>query len=129
MAVFVWNKKFSVGMERIDDQHKHFLDLLNNLDDKIQQQNNEKTVETAIDRLFDYATLHFRAEERILHARGYSEFEQQCQEHSLFLTRLNELAASNQGGNRLHKGSVVSFVRDWFIQHITIEDQKYASVI
>jgi hemerythrin len=129
MAVFTWNKKFDVGMESIDKQHKHFLDLLNNLDDIIQRNKDDKAVETAINELFNYAAIHFSTEENILDARGYTEVEEQRQEHSLFLTRLKEMEASNQGANRLLMGSVVSFARDWFIQHITVEDQKYARAI
>ena len=129
MAVFVWNEKFSVSMETLDDQHKHFLNLLNNLDHEIQRKNSAEMVETAINRLFNYAMFHFRAEEKILFTCGYPETEQQRQEHSFFERQVKEMEASHQGSNLVLMGSVVSFMRDWFIHHITIEDKKYAAFI
>ena len=82
MAVFVWNEKFSVGMESMDDQHKHFLNLLNNLNDEMQRKNNAETVRTAINSLFTYGMFHFRAEEKILSSCGYPETGHQRREHS-----------------------------------------------
>jgi hemerythrin len=129
MAVFVWNEKFSVGMENMDDQHKRFLNLLNNLGDEIQGENGVEMVQTAIDRLFTYAVFHFLAEEKILFTCGYPEIEQQRREHSYFVKQVKEMEANHQGGNLVHLGSVVSFLRDWFINHIMIEDKKYAAFI
>ena len=127
MVVFVWNEKFSVSVEIMDEQHKHFLNLLNNLDDEVQRKNGDELVEMAINRLFSYAMFHFHAEEEILISCGYPEYEQQRREHSFFVKQVKEMEASHQGGSRVHLGSVVSFLRDWFIHHITIEDKKYAA--
>jgi hemerythrin len=129
MAVFVWNEKFSVGMKSMDDQHKHFLDLLNNLDDEIQRKSSNEIVKTAIDALVNYGMTHFRAEEKILFACGYPEIKQQLQEHSYFVSQVKEIETSHQGGSLVHMGSLVSLLRDWFINHIMIEDKKYAAFV
>jgi hemerythrin len=129
MAVFVWNEKFSVGMETMDNQHKHFLNLLNNLGDEIQRKNSPEMVEMSINRLFNYAMIHFRDEEKILSTCGYPEIEQQRREHSFFVKQVKEMEASHQGGNLVRLESVVSFLRDWFINHIMTEDKEYASFI
>ena len=127
MAVFVWNEKFSVSLETMDNQHKHFLNLLNDLDDAVQRNNGPEMVHTAIDRLFNYAMFHFRAEEKILSTCGYLDRDQQHREHSYFVNQVREMAASQQDGNLVQLGSIVSFLRDWFINHIMIEDKKYAA--
>ena len=129
MAVFVWKEKFSVGMETMDNQHKHFLNLLNNLDDEIQRKNSPEMVETAINRIFSYAMLHFRDEEKILSTCGYPEIGQQRKEHSFFVKQVKEMESSHKGGNLVNLGSVVSFLRDWFINHIMTEDKDYAAFI
>src|ERR1700674_1001634 len=119
MAVFIWNEKFSVGMKSMDDQHKYFLNLLNNLDDEIQRKNGDETVHTAINSLSAYGMLHFRAEEKILFTCGYPETEHQRQEHSFFVMQVKEMEASYLDGNLSRLGSIASFLRDWFINHIT----------
>src|ERR1700686_3424326 len=121
MAVFVWNEKFSVGMESMDDQHKHFLNLLNNLGDEIQRKNGDDTVQAAIDSLLSYAMIHFRDEENILFRCGYHDIEQQRREHSFFVKEVKDMEENLQGGSRVHLGSVVSFLREWFLRHIMIE--------
>ena len=116
-------------METMDDQHKHFINLLNNLGDEIQRNNGAEMVQKAIGRLFNYAMFHFRAEEEILSTFGYPDIEQQRQEHGYFVRHVKEMEASHQGGNLVHMGSVVSFMRDWFLNHIMVEDKKYAAFI
>jgi len=129
MAVFVWNEKFSVSVETMDAQHKLFLKLLNNLDDEIQRENGDEIVETAISRLFNYAMFHFRAEEEILLKCGFPEVEAHRREHVFFVKQVKEMEASHQGGSRVPLGGVVSFLRDWFFHHITIEDKKYSEFV
>jgi len=129
MALFTWNEKFCVGIETIDDQHKHFLNLLNNLNDEIQRKNSDETLQTAINSIFNYGMFHFRAEEKILSSCGYPEIEHQRQEHSFFVRQVKEMETSYQTGNLTRLGSVVSFLRECFINHIMIEDKKYAAFI
>lgn len=57
-----------------------------------------------------------------------SSTEQQYR-HSFFVRQVKEMEASHQGGSLVPLGSVVSILREWFINHIKIEDKKYAAFI
>jgi len=129
MAVFTWNDKFSVSVESMDKQHKYFLDLLNNLNDQIQQKYDDETVTVAIHKLFNYAAFHFRDEENILNTTGFTGLKEQHREHGFFMEQVNEMEESLKHGDRVQLGSVVSFLKDWFMNHIMSEDKKYAAYL
>ena len=129
MAVFTWNDKFSVSVESMDKQHKYFLDLLNNLNDQIQQKYDDETVTVAIHKLFNYAAFHFRDEENILNTTGFTGLKEQHREHGFFMEQVKEMEESLKHGDRVQLGSVVSFLKDWFMNHIMSEDKKYAAYL
>ena len=129
MSVFAWNDKFSVNVETMDKQHKFFLDLLNNLDDQIRLKNDDEIVKTAVGKLFNYAAFHFRDEENILYMCGFPGIKEQRQEHGFFMKQVKEMEESIQNGSRVQLGSVVSFLKDWFVNHIMSEDKKYAAFL
>lgn len=129
MAVFTWNDKFSVSVESMDKQHKYFLDLLNNLNDQIQQKNDDETVTVAMHKLFNYAAFHFRDEENILNATGFTGLKEQHRDHGFFMEQVKQMEESIKHGDRVQLGSVVSFLKDWFVNHIMSEDKKYAAYL
>ena len=129
MALFDWNDKFSVSLEAMDKQHKSFLELLNNLDDEIRSKNSDELVNMAVNRLFNYAAFHFRDEENILNTCGFPGIREQRQEHGFFMKQVKEMEESLQKGSQVQLGSVVSFLKDWFINHIMREDKKYSAYI
>ena len=125
MTLFEWNEKFSVSVARMDEQHKHFLKLLNKLNEAILREGDRELVGSAINSLHVYALVHFRDEEAILAGCGYPGLGQQRREHLFFVRQIQEMEASHQGGSPVQLSSIVCFLRDWFIHHITEEDKRY----
>ena len=123
MACVVWEERFNIGIKDIDDQHKLFVGYLNDLHDAMQAGNAEAIVAPILYRLFDYITIHFAAEEKILESIHYPEFEKHVKQHAHFILELNFLDNSQTAGNML------PLLRGWFINHITTEDIKYAGYL
>lgn len=124
MHAIVWNERFSVGVPAMDEQHKRLISLINAL---------RTSCDTGIAfdtimGMFDYAAVHFQAEESLLRKAGYSELPAQVREHRLFLDKAVTFSRQNLGDPRTCEDIVV-FLRTWLLNHILQEDMKYKRCI
>ena len=129
MDSFKWKDGFNVGIAEIDEQHRSFLDCLNDCNALISSRKGASIDQCIIDRLRAYAAMHFKFEESLMEGRCYPEIEQQRKMHKYFESQVDELQSSlsAQGGRSLE--SVLSFLRDWFLNHVIDEDKKFASFL
>jgi len=129
MDSFKWKDGFNIGIAEIDEQHRSFLECLNDCNAQISSGKRGSIDRSLIDRLSAYAAMHFRFEESLMEAEGYPEIAQQRTMHKYFEAQVAELEASlsKQGGRSLE--SVLAFLRDWFLNHVIEQDKKFASYV
>ena len=126
MDFFIWKENFNIGIDEIDQQHKSFLNILN--DCYLQLSGNKKSVITGdlIDKLKSYAAMHFRYEEKMMELCQYIEIEQQKKQHKYFESQIAELEASGSEKREKPLDTILLFLRDWFLKHILEDDTKFA---
>ena len=129
MNSFKWKDGFNIGITEIDEQHRLFLTYLNDCNAQISSGKKTSIDQNLIDRLRAYAAMHFRFEESLMEVNGYPEIAQHRGMHQYFESQVAELedSLSSRGGRSLE--SVLSFLRDWFLNHIIDQDKKYASYV
>lgn len=126
MDQFMWKNIFNIGIADIDHQHREFMDLLNNFEQKRYIKKESEIKQSMIDQLKLYATKHFRSEESMMKENVYPELEKQRQMHKYFETQISEMASSPE---KLSPNSVFTFMRDWFLNHIMEEDIRFAQYL
>lgn len=126
-----WNLSLTVGIDRIDDQHKILYEKVNNLFVACQQRQGKKVVGDMLKFLEDYTKLHFTEEEEYMRSIDYPEYNNQCEYHRTFIRELDKLSKqySETGDNLIVTLSVNSMLVNWLNQHITKEDTKIAKYI
>ena len=126
MDFFIWKENFNIGIDEIDQQHRSFLNILN--DCYLQLSGNKKSVITRdfIDKLKSYAAMHFRYEEKMMELCQYIEIEQQKKQHKYFESQIAELEASGSEKREKPLDTILLFLRDWFLKHILEDDTKFA---
>lgn len=68
---FVWSSDFETGLEVVDEQHHHLIELVNQFSDQVlTQQVNEKDVVILYAELTDYTHYHFAEEEALMEKFG-----------------------------------------------------------
>jgi len=122
--MIVWNDQFSVGVPRMDAQHRRMIDLINALHPDTDADGAAKV----ISGMFDYASLHFAAEEELLRQVGYSELHAQQREHQAFLSKADEFSKADLHNPELY-AHIADFLRSWMLHHILEEDMKYKRCI
>jgi hemerythrin-like metal-binding protein len=129
MNFFTWKDSFAIGIEKIDQQHKTFLEYLNKCYQQASRNSSAEVDPYLHDKLKEYAATHFRFEESLLQARGYPDLESHMKQHRYFESQIVELDAQQPGGRKRTTESLFVFLRDWFLCHILEDDKKFVPFI
>jgi hemerythrin-like metal-binding protein len=123
MRYIVWKDYYSVGHPLLDLQHQQIIQIINDLHEAIEQGIDYRLVKPMLDQLFRYTVNHFKEEEQLMQACGYSELAPHKQLHDRLRTKVSDL----RDNYTLVTGrDLVQFLKEWWIGHIQSEDKKYS---
>lgn len=121
-----WEDSLSVGIDVIDTHHHYLLDLINDLYSVVIQKRGSREVAKLVKALEAYAKVHFRAEEQMMGVYGFPELAQQQQQHLGFESKVQEFYDELHDNPLVAQFDVLTYLRDWLIHHIRVEDAKLA---
>lgn len=124
MSIVEWKKKYDVGNDKIDRQHRRFIDLINLVDEK-QNISKEELMEV-FESLRDYAEFHFQEEEEIMDDIDPLIFEYHKKEHNWFIEKLSEIGKQIESEDPDLIDNLSYFLSDWLISHILNMDMNLA---
>lgn len=124
-----WTPGLSVGIERMDEQHRELFRRLNDLVGAVRSGSGAAEVGRTMEFLDGYVREHFAEEEALLADAGYPGLESHRRMHAGFAAELGSLRAlldeatsdRQELATRLHLS-----MRDWLLRHIRVEDRAYA---
>jgi hemerythrin len=123
-----WSKNFEVGHERIDFEHKIFLNLIRDTSLLSQREVSRQRVLRHLNEVKQYAMFHFTSEENIMFDVDYPDITAHKNEHdkllALFDSRLHEYRSEE-----IDLDEVVEFLFEWFALHTTQVDTQLAKYI
>ena len=102
MKKVCWKDEYSVGVEKIDRQHRHLFEIINKLIDRSGSSEDLKLVSETLTEMLNYAKEHFTTEEELMQEYGYPEIESHKEQHIYFFKTTAELSV-----NALNKQSMV----------------------
>jgi len=126
MDLLTWEDKYSVKVAEIDTQHKQMFEMINNLFRSLQEFKAPDQIQPIIKGFIDYANFHFATEEKYFTQFNYPQKDVHIQAHRMYSTRIQELLDNSTKDKVLVSTQLMDFVEDWWIQHVTGMDQKYA---
>ncbi|OHD55532.1 MAG: hemerythrin [Spirochaetes bacterium GWF1_51_8] len=126
MVFMTWSGYLSVGIEQIDTQHKHLIDLINALYDAMSKGQGKAAMENTLDELAKYTVEHFSAEESLMQKYGYSGYQTHKAEHETFVQKVVDFKKGFEAGKILLSIEVMNFLRDWTVNHIADTDKAYS---
>ena len=88
MANFItWDSSYEVGIEIVDKQHRHLVDLTNELYNACIGERDEldQKFKDVMKELVEYVMVHFRDEEKIMEGIRYPKFKEHKQKHEDFV--------------------------------------------
>ena len=126
MDKYHWDESMSVGVQRIDDQHRHLLRMFHGLEEAMKAGSGREELVKLIHGLTEYALQHFSAEEQLMQKTKYLELAEHNAQHRRFIAQILEFNKKHKQGNILLTTEVVEFLRGWIVNHIRDMDQRYA---
>ena len=129
MSLIQWNKEYSVGIRKLDNQYKRIIKILNHAVGQQFQAPDEKAIEEILDDLQDYMKEHFKTEEEYMLKHHYSGYEEQRREHNQFIDRLFEAQKEYTKDGHLTSLNLFNFIWDWFSHHVLKVDKKLSSIV
>ncbi|GHV69341.1 hypothetical protein AGMMS49928_11240 [Spirochaetia bacterium] len=123
---YLWDDSLSIGIKKIDDQHRQLFDAVNNLIDAVEQGRGKDELKKALDFLTNYTVTHFADEEEIQKQYGYPDFENHHRIHESFKKMAVALAKEflEAGTNEALVKEVKRKFGDWLVTHIKGQDSK-----
>jgi hemerythrin len=123
-----WSASYSVGIKLIDDQHKEFFRLVNDMYNHVD--NDDEDAERAyfqsvIRQVVDHIKEHFATEEEIMERTQYKDYAGHKLAHDFFILSVDNIVKKFNEGKKISLISFSHFIKDWILTHITIMDKQY----
>jgi hemerythrin len=118
MEKLTWNDSLSVGVDEVDNDHKHLVGLLNDLIQCIDDEKGNDEIEVVLDELLSYTSWHFRHEERLMQTYDYESFEDHKSEHTALIEQAVGLQEKFKTEGEGITPEVLDFLKDWLTSHI-----------
>lgn len=120
-----WSSRYEVGIEVIDGQHRHLLELINRLQGALNSGQELHELVESLRELVRYTEHHFATEERLMDEVGAAA-ERHRGEHQRLLEALMRFTV------KLDTASVSEsshFLQDWLFRHIDEVDRPFGALL
>lgn len=120
----IWNSNFNTGIERIDFEHKIFIELVNSLKKSLDSNCPKSELLRILMEIEKYAEFHFISEENFMMRIEYPDFKKHQIQHFELLEQFNL-----EKFDKLGLENFYDFIKDWFINHTVAEDIKIKNFV
>lgn len=126
MGVITWRRQLSVGQPSIDEDHKHLIGYLNELDTAL----NARTFYAArvaqiLVKLLEYTRDHFGREEKIMQLVQYPKIDDHVRQHREAVKMLGDLSnVFAQDPTHQNAERIYNFTANWLVNHIIMQDTQ-----
>lgn len=129
METFHWDQNFITGLETVDEQHLHLVQLINRFGSLLARNTVQfEDIETLFGELADYAEYHFKEEEAMMTEVGIDQRhkDHHFNEHESFLQEVVNMHAGLSPEKTETANYLLSFLTHWLAYHILGSDQDMA---
>ena len=125
MNKIVWKSEYSVGVARLDEQHKKIIKIINTLIDNPKAHSKSGTINDTLAELTNYVSGHFLLEEQLLEENSYPNLLEHSEKHTAYSDQIAKFCADTMNKNSNIPIELLYFLREWWIEHILYEDMNY----
>ncbi|WP_446811795.1 bacteriohemerythrin [Methylomonas sp. 2BW1-5-20] len=128
MSILTWNDQLLVGIDSVDNQHRHLVTLINRLDELNAVGADLQTVVDTVKQLVDYTVDHFQHEEQLMAEAGFNSRLQteHRQQHQEFIEKVQQVHIGAQSDVSVLSKDLLDFLVDWLCHHILKTDKLMA---
>ena len=126
-----WDESYELGIPTVDGQHKHLVSLVNRFRSELIKYSSSEEVgwqnalSEALRETVQYTKTHFSAEEKLMQAAGYPDFEYHRRCHQEFVETVTYILGSFQTATLQTAFEFAAYLKEWVLTHIAYEDRQY----
>lgn len=125
MPLIEWKDDFNTGVAEVDHEHRHLIDLINGLDERLRREDADTTVVELLGEIFARISAHFALEEKVMRDRHYDEYEGHKADHERLLDGIRDIMEDNEKGAYDGVAEVLSeHLERWFGEHFKTMDAR-----
>lgn len=128
MSVIEWQSAYETGIEKIDEHHKKFVAMINQLEQSICSSEAEAEAHDVMVKLVKYVQYHFAEEEQLMAEHKYTDTDQHAIMHQQFTHRVADFLKRLKTDGSISAQDLLSFLKSHLIDHIMREDTKLRSL-
>ncbi|MES9907134.1 MAG: bacteriohemerythrin [Candidatus Thiodiazotropha sp.] len=125
-----WRDDWYLGIDEIDQQHLHLVELVNQVADSVMTQQSESKDGGGAMRLVlqlqEETRRHFRDEEAFMRNHEYPLVSSHHREHALLQAELSDLIREIEEGKRRLDIETLTSLKYWLIDHVIDSDMDIA---
>ncbi len=126
-----WSESLSVGVERIDSQHRELISRVNAFFVATKAEKGPEEVKKVLDFLSSYVVTHFAEEEALQVQYGYPDYQAHRKLHQDFVKEVASLRSELEKSGFTAAGcSLVGMTLvNWLVSHISMQDKSIGKYI
>jgi hemerythrin len=128
MPCIEWSPFFSVGVEKMDTQHRELIAITNEYCEAYHANKGHLAIPGILNRLVNYAEEHFQEEEKMMQAIGFEGLEDHKVAHEKIVDKIFAILQEHEKGALAVADDLNEFLREWLLEHILKEDMQYRDV-
>lgn len=121
-----WTPDLSVGNPVLDDQHRLFFALVNDLTALRAAGGGSGALLDLLRRMIAFADAHFAAEDEVMIESDFPLFASHRQEHQRFMQQVQHFVQAFDQGQEGLMDEMAAFMRTWWYRHTAESDRRYA---
>ena len=127
----LWEDRFSIGIPLVDNQHKHLIELANELHFacRLDEASARKQFGITVREAVAYVKYHFSTEEQIMEKTAFPGLSDHKKQHLEFIREVVKYVKAFESGKRFVPNLFLRFLLEWIMSHIAVYDSKLGGFI
>jgi hemerythrin len=124
MGLLHWEKRYSVGIEAVDHEHRELVDLINRLHEQAKAQGSKMAVLGFFGDLYKAISAHFALEERFMREKSYDQLRAHKGDHERLLDEIRDIMEDYEVTDLFEERLLAQRLDAWFSRHFETHDAR-----
>jgi hemerythrin len=124
MGLLHWEKRYSVGIEAVDHEHRELVELINRLHEEAKAQGSKVAVLGFFGDLYKAISAHFALEERFMREKGYDQLRLHKDDHERLLDEIRDIMEDYEVNDIFEERQLAQRLDAWFSRHFESHDAR-----
>jgi hemerythrin len=125
--LIAWSDHYSVGIHRIDAQHRTLVELINELHAAVVAGDGNEALAQMLEGVAAHVASHFATEETLMKKFDYPGYGWHKAEHERLMAHVKLAQEKTRANQTAFTPEVMTYLHRWLLGHIVNVDKRYTA--